>query len=107
LSTYLKQKGIDLVISNAFTSKSSITKLAMIEDRGEPIEVPNFCLKNFPLKVKYVESKTKSRALKNFFFGIDVTFLKYFHLLATLSLVNSNETLNNETTSREIKTMST
>ena len=38
----------------ACCSSHSINKLARIGDTGLPMAVPNFCLNNCPLKLKYV-----------------------------------------------------
>ena len=38
----------------ACCSSHSIKKSARIEDIGVPLAVPNFCLNNSPLKLKYV-----------------------------------------------------
>ena len=49
-STYLFQKGTgDWYVDSALSSTLSMTRLATVTDTGEPMAVPNICLKNSPL----------------------------------------------------------
>ena len=49
-STYLFQKGTgDWYVDSALSSTLSMTRLATVTDTGEPMAVPNVCLKNSPL----------------------------------------------------------
>ena len=43
----------------ACCSNNSMKKLARIGDTGLPMAVPNFCLNNCPLKLKYVGGSNK------------------------------------------------
>jgi len=58
-STYLYQHlGLRVAWFSAFSSKSSMKKLAMTGESGEPIATPSVCSKYWPSKQKYVEVST-------------------------------------------------
>ena len=61
----------------ACCSSHSIKKLARIGDTGLPMAVPNFCLNNCPLKLKYVvvainSVRTIISSTSRLFFSLDL-----------------------------------
>ena len=64
-STYLyRHAGLRLACFSAFSSKSSMKKLAMTGESGEPIGTPSVCSKHWSSKQKYVDVSTSLNSAK-------------------------------------------